>query len=173
MLLQSASDLWRIVIIGVLTYPALIAILRLSGKRTLAKMNAFDLIVTVALGSTLATILLSRDVALLEGLTALILLVVLQLGASWLSVRSRPVRRLLKSQPTILLRDGRMLPNALREQRVTAGEVRQAIRSQGIGSLDAVSAVTLETDGSFSVVPASQAGDLSALNGIDQTAADA
>ena len=173
MLLHSASDLWRIVIIGVLTYPALIAILRLSGKRTLAKMNAFDLIVTVALGSTLATILLSRDVALLEGLTALILLVVLQLGASWLSVRSRPVRRLLKSQPTILLRDGHMLLDALREQRVTAGEVRQAIRSQGIGSLDAVSAVILETDGSFSVVPARQAGDLSALNGIDQAAADA
>lgn len=173
MLLQSTSDLWRIVIIGVLTYPALITILRLSGKRTLAKMNAFDLIVTVALGSTLATILLSRDVALLEGLTALVLLVVLQLGASWLSVRSRAVRRLLKSQPTILLRDGHMLPDALREQRVTAGEIRQAVRSQGIGSLGAVSAVILETDGSFSVVPANQAGDLSALNGIDQSAPDA
>jgi hypothetical protein len=66
---------------------ALIAVLRWSGKRTLAKMNAFDLIVTVTLGSTLATILLSRDVALLEGLTALVLLVVLQLAASWLSVR--------------------------------------------------------------------------------------
>ena len=67
MLSRSASDLWRIVIIGALIYPALIAILRLSGKRTLAKLNAFDLTVTVALGSTLATIPLSRDVALLEG----------------------------------------------------------------------------------------------------------
>ncbi len=66
-----------------------------------------------------------------------------------------------------------MLLDALREQRVTAGEVRQAIRSQGIGSLDAVSAVILETDGSFSAVPARQAGDLSALNGIDPAAADA
>ena len=172
MLLQRASDLWRIVVIAVLTYPALIVVLRLSGKRTLAKMNAFDLIVTVALGSTMATILLSRDVALLEGLTALVLLVVLQLIASWLSVRSSRIRGLLKSQPTILLRDGRMFPDALREQRVTAGEVRQAIRSQGIGSIDAVSAVILETDGSFSVVSASQAGDLSALSGIDQPAAD-
>jgi uncharacterized membrane protein YcaP (DUF421 family) len=41
--------------------------LRVSGKRTLAKMNAFDLVVTVALGSTLATILLSADVSLAEG----------------------------------------------------------------------------------------------------------
>ena len=99
MFLQNAADLWRILVVGVLTYPALIAVLRLSGKRTLAKMNAFDLIVTVALGSTLATILLSRDVALLEGLTALVLLVALQLIASWLSVRWSPVRRLLKSSP--------------------------------------------------------------------------
>ncbi|GIF01184.1 hypothetical protein [Paractinoplanes rishiriensis] len=63
MLLQNPSDLWRVVVVGVLIYPALIAVLRWSGKRNLAKMNAFDLIVTVALGSTLATILLSRDVA--------------------------------------------------------------------------------------------------------------
>jgi uncharacterized membrane protein YcaP (DUF421 family) len=172
MLLQNASDLWRIVVVGVLTYPALIAVLRLSGKRTLAKMNAFDLIVTVALGSTLATILLSRDVALLEGLTALVLLVVLQLTASWLAVRLRPVRRLLKSQPTLLLHDGRIRTEAFRAQRVSAGEVRQAIRAQGIGSLDAVTAVVLETDGSFSVISSQQAGDLTALQDVDGITAD-
>jgi uncharacterized membrane protein YcaP (DUF421 family) len=167
MLLQNASDLWRILVVGVLTYPALIAVLRWSGKRTLAKMNAFDLIVTVALGSTLATILLSRDVALLEGLTALVLLVVLQLAASWLSVRFGPVRRLLKSQPTLLLRNGKVITEALREQRVTAGEVHQAIRAQGIGGLASVAAVVLETDGSFSVIPTQQAGDLTALAEVD------
>jgi uncharacterized membrane protein YcaP (DUF421 family) len=167
MLLQNASDLWRILIVGVLTYPALIAVLRWSGKRTLAKMNAFDLIVTVALGSTLATILLSRDVALLEGLTALVLLVVLQLAASWLSVRFGPVRRLLKSQPTLLLRDGEIITEALRKQRVTAGEVHQAIRAEGIGGLGTVAAVVLETDGSFSVIPTQQAGDLTALADVE------
>ncbi len=54
--------------------------MRLSGKRTLAKISAFDPVVTVALGSTLTTILLSRDVALLEGMTALLTLVALQAG---------------------------------------------------------------------------------------------
>jgi uncharacterized membrane protein YcaP (DUF421 family) len=49
-----------------------------SGKRTLSKLDAFDLIVTVALGSTLATVLLSRDVALAEGIVAFALLVGLQ-----------------------------------------------------------------------------------------------
>ncbi|GAA3452483.1 DUF421 domain-containing protein [Dactylosporangium matsuzakiense] len=166
MFLQSWSDLLRVAVVGVAVYPGLILVLRLSGKRTLTKMNAFDLIVTVALGSTLATILLSKDVSLAEGMTALILLVVVQLAATWLSVRSRRIRAVLKSRPTLLLRDGRLLDAALRAQRVTDGEVRQAIRSQGIGDLDRVAAVVLETDGTLSVIPAGQGGQLTALTGV-------
>lgn len=172
MFLQSWSDLGRVLLITVLTYPALILVLRLSGKRTLAKMNAFDLVVTVALGSTLATILLSRDVSYAEGLLALVLLVGLQLVATWLSVRSGALRRLLKSEPTLLVRDGRLLPAAMRQQRVTEGEVRQAVRSQGFGGLTEVTAVVLETDGTFSVISSSQAGDGSALHGVDGFASD-
>ncbi len=67
--------LGRTLLIGVLAYLSLIIMLRVSGKRTLAKMNAFDLVVTVAIGSTLATIVLSKSVALAEGLLALALLV--------------------------------------------------------------------------------------------------
>ena len=58
------SVLGRTLLIGVLAYVSLVFMLRVSGKRTLAKMNAFDLVVTVAIGSTLATIVLSRSVAL-------------------------------------------------------------------------------------------------------------
>jgi uncharacterized membrane protein YcaP (DUF421 family) len=60
--------LLRTLIIVVLAYGTLIALLRLAGKRTLTKLNAFDLVVTVALGSTLATALLSKDVAQGKGL---------------------------------------------------------------------------------------------------------
>ena len=81
-------------------------LLRVSGKRTLTKMNAFDLVVTVALGSTLATVLLTKSVALAEGLTAFVLLIFLQFVLTWLSVRSRAVSRLVKSEPTLLVYQG-------------------------------------------------------------------
>ena len=81
-------------------------LLRVSGKRTLTKMNAFDLVVTVALGSTLATVLLTKSVALAEGLTAFVLLIFLQFVLIWLSVRSRAVSRLVKSEPTLLAYQG-------------------------------------------------------------------
>ena len=115
-------------------------------------MNAFDLVVTVALGSTLATIVLSKDVALLEGIAAFALLIVLQFAVSWLSVRSQRVRQLVKSDPTLLFYRGQMLEAALRAQRVTEEEVRAAIRAQGKSQLAEVEAVILETDGSFSVL---------------------
>jgi hypothetical protein len=67
MLFRSWSDVGRVLAMSLLVYPTLVLVLRVSGKRTLAKMNAFDLVVTVALGSTLATILLSADVSRVEG----------------------------------------------------------------------------------------------------------
>jgi len=65
------DDLGRVVAAGVLACIGLIVLLRVSGKRTLAKINAFDLVVTVALGSILATILLTKDVALAGGFTGI------------------------------------------------------------------------------------------------------
>ncbi len=152
MLFQNASDLLRTVIVGSLAYAFLIVTLRVSGKRTLAKLNAFDLIVTVALGSTLASILLSEDVALAEGATALLLLVVLQYVVAFLSVRSRRFARLVRSEPTLLARDGALCPDAMRRSRVTEEELQTVLRTNGETSLDGVSAVILESDGSFSVI---------------------
>ena len=160
------SVLGRTLLIGVLAYVSLVFMLRVSGKRTLAKMNAFDLVVTVAIGSTLATIVLSKSVALAEGLLALALLIGMQFAISWSSTRMPWLRRVVTGEPRLLLRDGTMLDDALREARVTREEVRAAVRAAGIGALGDVAAVVLETDGSFSVI-AGQPGDaLSSLDGV-------
>jgi uncharacterized membrane protein YcaP (DUF421 family) len=153
MLFDSWSGVGRTVLVGILAYIGLVVMLRLSGKRTLSKLNAFDLVVTVALGSTLATILLSKDVALAEGIAAFATLIGLQFVVAWLSVRSTRVDRMVKSVPTLLLYRGSMLREAMRRMRVTEGEVRAALREQGIPTLESVEAVVLETDGSFTVLP--------------------
>ena len=93
------TALARVAVVGLASYAALVILLRISGKRTLSKMNAFDFVVTVALGSTLASVLLSRDVPLVEGVTAFGLLLLVQFVITWLSVRSRTVSRLVKSTP--------------------------------------------------------------------------
>lgn len=149
------AGIGRTLIVGLLAYAALVIILRLSGKRTLSKMNAFDLVVTVALGSTLATVLLSEDVALAEGVTAFLTLAGAQYLITWLSVRSARFRALIKSEPALLFHRGRFIESALHRERVTRAEVSAAIRAQGILRLDSVAAVVLETDGSFTTLATS------------------
>lgn len=152
------TGIGRTVLVGVAAYAGVILFVRLAGKRTLSKLNAFDLIITVALGSTLATILLSKDVALAEGLTAFALLIGLQFIITWASVRTRFVPRLVKSEPTLIAHRGRQRDEALRDQRVSEAEVLQAVRQQGFASVSDVHAVVLETDGSFSVIGDAPAG---------------
>jgi uncharacterized membrane protein YcaP (DUF421 family) len=169
MFFDSWSGVLRVVVLGVAAYLVLVGMLRWSGKRTLSKMNAFDLVVTVALGSTLATILLTSKVSLVEGVVALAVLVGAQFAVAWLSVRSGRVLGAVKSSPTLLVWRGRTRDEAMREQRVTRSEVLQAVRSQGLGGLDQVEAVVLETDGSFSVVPSGSVGDRSAFDDVPGT----
>ncbi len=157
-LFDSWESLLRVVAVGGAAYVALVIMLRLSGKRTLSKMNAFDLVVTVALGSTLATVLLDRSVPLADGLLALGLLVFLQYVITWGSVRSDRFEHLVKAAPTRLVRDGRFLEDSLRTQRVTREEIEAALRQHGVAALADAQSVTLETDGSLSVIPKSATG---------------
>lgn len=162
---DSWSQVARVLVVGAATYASLLVLLRISGKRTLAKLNAFDLVVTVAVGSTLATVLLDRKVSWSEGIAALATLVVLQYVVAGISAWVPRGHDVLTARAQILLRDGEMDTAALRRSRVAVDEVRQAVRSSGHGDVAAIAAVVLETDGSMSVIPRSSAGDLSALYG--------
>lgn len=165
------TGLGRTLLVGPLAYAALVLALRVSGKRTLTKLNAFDLVVTVALGSTLATILLSESVALAEGLLALALLIGLQYAITWLSVRSQRFQGFIKAEPALLLHRGRFLDAALRVERVTREEVLSVLRSNGADDPADVAAVVLETDGSFSVLKSDpEAPSLRTVAGAKQAA---
>jgi uncharacterized membrane protein YcaP (DUF421 family) len=156
----------RVMIVGILAYAALIFWLRISGKRTLSKWNAFDFAVTVAFGSMLATVIMSKDVVLAEGVLALGLLVGLQFIITWLSVRYNWVENLVKAKPTLLLDKGEFLTEAMKRVRVAEGEIRMAIRDKGIAAVEEVEAVVLETNGNFSVIKKSDAAARTALKDV-------
>lgn len=148
---DSASALIRTLVIGPVAYVALILLLRITGKRTLARLNAFDLVVTFALGSTLATILVDQNVTLAQGVLAIAVLVALQFVLTWTGVRVPGMRRFLTGDPQVLLRNGTVLREVMRRERVTEDELAAAVRSHGIASLDQAEEAVLETDGTISV----------------------
>jgi uncharacterized membrane protein YcaP (DUF421 family) len=153
------TGILRVLVVGTLAYVGLVLVLRVTGKRTLSKMNAFDLIVTVALGSALASTMLSKSTPLAEGLAGMTLLVLLQFAVTWASVRSEALQGLVKAQPAILLHRGEWQRAAMRRERVTEEEILAALRGQGAKRVDATTTVVIETDGSLSVLSGSPSGE--------------
>ncbi len=142
----------RTLLITVMAYALLVFMLRVSGKRTLSQMNAFDMVITIAMGSTLATVMLNKQVALLDGALALFLLIFLQFIITWSSVRSSAVRKLIRSSPTLLVYKGEMDRRMMKQERITVEEIQEAARESGCTSMDELQAVVLETTGELTVI---------------------
>lgn len=149
---DSWESIVRTLVITVLAYFSLILLLRISGKRTLSKMNAFDFIVTIALGSTLATVLLNKSVALADGVLAFALLIGLQYLITDLSVRSPAFSNIVKSTPSLLVYKGKMLKAVMKKERINEDEIYAVLREKGIDTLAQAGAIVLETDGSLTVI---------------------
>lgn len=163
---DSWDDVVRIVLVGAASYLALVVMLRLAGKRTLSQLNMFDFVVTVALGSILATVLLDSTISFTEGITALTLLAGLQFIVATVSSRWPRIRTSLTADPVLLLANGQIRHDALRRNRLTESEVRQAVRSAGSGDLAQIKAVVLESNGKISVITNSQYGNGSTLEDV-------
>jgi uncharacterized membrane protein YcaP (DUF421 family) len=146
------ESLARIFVVTILAYVSIVFLLRVSGKRTLAKMNAFDFIVTVALGSCLATVALNKSVPLANGVLAVFLLIFLQFTITWLAVRYKIVKNIVTSKPILLVYKGEVLHGILKKERITIEELYVFARQNGIANFQDVDAVVLETTGDIIIM---------------------
>jgi uncharacterized membrane protein YcaP (DUF421 family) len=149
---NSWNDLGRVLVLGVLGYISLVLLLRVSGNRTLSKLNAFDFVVTIALGSTFGSFILNKSISLTEGVMAFFVLIGMQYVMSWLTVRSKDIKKIIKSEPSLVYYNGDHLKDSMKRSRVEKGEIEQSVRNQGHSGMEQVEAVVLETDGSFSII---------------------
>jgi len=147
-------------------YVIMVVALRVAGQRALAKMSAYDMIVTVALGSLVASVATSTDITVADGAAAVVTFLVLQQATSWLQARSKHVHHLVRERPQVMVWNGRFLDDRLSEASVSQDEVRAAIRRTGMLSVSQVQCVVLENDGEWSVMGRADVTDLSALEGL-------
>jgi uncharacterized membrane protein YcaP (DUF421 family) len=148
---ESWYNLGRTVTLTIVGFTALITMLRISGKRTLSKLNVFDFVFVVAVGSVFAAMITSKDMTLIDGLAALITLIGIQLLLAEVAARWSFAERIINGEPSLLLSRGKFIPRALKRERVTEEEVRAAIRAKGINRVEDVDAVVLENDGTLTV----------------------
>ena len=160
-------SLYRVAITTPLAFITLFLFLRISGKRTMAKLNAFDFVVTVALGSTMAYMMLGL-VSLTEGATVLCLLILLQFIFAWTARISKGVEKTINSVPRLLYYDGEFVTANLQREAVTKEEIFAAVRGSGIEHLSVVKAVVMEINGDLTVVKKSDGSGESSLQGIEK-----
>jgi uncharacterized membrane protein YcaP (DUF421 family) len=151
-LFQSWEEIGRIVVTAVVAYLAVVLFVRIMGKRSTSKMNNFDWVITVALGSVVGSMILFEDVVLMDGIMAIFTLFLLQYLVTWTSVRMPTFMRGVHARPTLLFYKGQFLDEQMKRERVLPQEVLSAIRAQGYSSLENVSAVILESSADLSII---------------------
>ena len=152
-------DLLEVTARTAIVYAFLIVVLRISGKREVGQMSILELIVILLISDAVQNSMVGTNSTLWGGLVAVLTLLILDYSLKLLTIRSRRVRRMIEGEPRLLVRDGRLLTKALREEKVEAEEVRAAARAQGVARIEDVRLAVLETDGSISVIPLAEAED--------------
>lgn len=141
-----------VIISSVGIYIAVILFTRLSGLRSFSKMSSFDFTMTVAVGSLIATTILTEDPPLIQAIIGLGALYILQIGIAKLRGISPIVSKLVDNQPTLLMKGPDMLEENLKATKVTQDDLRAKLREANVTDLNQIKAVVLETTGDISVL---------------------
>lgn len=130
-------------------YLGILLLLRLAGKRDLAQLNTFDLVVLLLLSNVVQNAVIGNDDSLLGGLLGAVTLVAVNSVVVRIARRSDPVDRLLEGTPTTLAEDGRLDDTVLARLGLREADVVLALRKQGAMSIDDVQRAVLEPGGSI------------------------
>jgi len=145
---------WSIAARTTIVYVALLAGLRLAGKREIGQMTPFDLVVLLLVANAVQNAMVGPDTSVIGGLIAAAVLIAANYLVALFRDRAPWLRRAVEGNPTLLISDGRFIEDHLRRERLDEDEVMMAIREHGVAELKDVRMAVLETDGSISIVPA-------------------
>lgn len=148
----TGNALLMIFLTGLGLYLSLLLLTQLAGLRSFAKMSSFDFAITVAFGSLLATVIVSQQPPLLQGIAALVVLFAIQYTVSRLRLRSSTLVALVDNKPLLLMAGSEILDDNLKEGRMTRADLNSVLRLAGISHRDQVLAVVMETTGDVSVI---------------------
>jgi uncharacterized membrane protein YcaP (DUF421 family) len=132
-------------------YIAVILFTRISGKRSFSKMSSFDFAMTVAVGSIVASTILSSSVKMIEGIIGLAIVYILQIGIA-LARRNKSFQSIVDNSPLLLMDGNKIISANLLKARVTEGDLRSKLREANVTELSQIKAVIFETTGDISVL---------------------
>ena len=137
---------------AVLLYVFILFILRMTGKRQIADLQPFDLIITMAIADLAATAISDTDIPLLYSVVPILGLYLVQQAVAFLSLRSRRFRTFVCGSPLLLVREGVLQEGIMKEANYTVADLCDHLREQQVFDMKAVQYAILETNGALSVL---------------------
>jgi uncharacterized membrane protein YcaP (DUF421 family) len=151
-LFELAMPWWEFVLRASVVYVVILALVRITGKRTVGQHTPFDLVVVVLLGTAVQNSLIGDDISLLGGL----ILAATLIGLNWLvglaTARWAPVDRMVQGVPVLLARNGEVFDAVLRRQMITATDLDEAMRSADCREHSEIEAAWLEPNGRINII---------------------
>ena len=136
----------------IIVYFSLVVLLRLAGKRLLAQLNTFDLIVLLMLSNTVQNAIIGTDNSVAGGVIGAITLVLLNYVVVWFFYKHQKLDSLVEGNEDLLIANGKVSKHRLKKELITKSELEAAARKQGFGSLQEIESAVLQPGGSFSFV---------------------
>ena len=144
-----------IVIRAAIVFFLVLVVTRVVGKRELASLEPFDLILLVVIGDLVQQGVTQSDYSLTGAFLAILTITILTVATAYIAFRFRALRPVLDGEPVVLIENGRMLERNLRRERLTVEELIAEARQQSIASLYDVDWSVLETTGKISFLQSS------------------
>jgi len=142
----------EIVVRAAIVFAFLWFVTRTLGKEELAEMSAFELVLLVVIGDLVQQGVTQEDMSLTGAVLAGGTIALLVLGKSYAAFRWRAPRDLIEGVPAVIVREGELLPEVIRAERLAEEEVLEAAPQQGVASMEMVVVGVLEPDGRFSFI---------------------
>jgi uncharacterized membrane protein YcaP (DUF421 family) len=155
---EIGSSLPDVALRTAIVYIFLVVAIRISGKREVGQMSVLDLVVILIISDAVQNSMVGENVSIWGGLVAAAVLLTLDFALRTLSLRRPRIRKAIQGEPRLVVRDGRLLDAALREEGISRDDVEAAVRAHGVERVDEVALAVLETDGSISVIPMERSG---------------
>ncbi|MEO6655927.1 MAG: YetF domain-containing protein [Pyrinomonadaceae bacterium] len=139
------------VIRPILIYATLVAFLRLFGKRELAQLNPFDLVVLLTLSNTVQNAIIGDDTSVSGGVVGALTLLALNYGVSFLKFKNKKIEAVIEGRPLTIIEDGKVNKKALRRELLTKEDLDILAHREGLENSDDIDKCILDPNGSFLV----------------------
>ncbi len=143
---------WEFVLRGLIVYGSLLVLLRLSGKRQIGQLTSLDLVLLLVLSNAVQNSMNAGDNSVTAGLILAVTLVGANLLLAWLSWRSRRFENVVEGRPQVLVHEGHVYPDVMKNAYITRDDLHKALRHAGCQRVADVHFAILENDGTISVM---------------------